>query len=150
MARNLFRVNARGNAISGVNISRDANNRGTWPVRIHGRMSRKSLSETLYRARAIRARAHGNVCAAFIGANAYVRYVRWTFLLSRVWIVMPSHLRPFVRCVLPRSPPSDPARKTADFSGEMDPGENSVCLSNVYKMFAQALSRCFIGVKISL
>jgi len=50
----------------------------------YGRMSRKSLSETLYRARAIRARARGNVCAAFIGANAYVRYVLDVSIIASV------------------------------------------------------------------
>jgi len=49
-----------------------------------GRMSRKSLSETLYRARAIRARARNNVCAAFIGANAYVRYVLDVSIITSV------------------------------------------------------------------
>ena len=51
-----------------------------------GRMSRKSLSETLYRSRAIRARA-------FIGVNTYVRYVSIIASVNRR-VFPPSFVRP--------------------------------------------------------
>lgn len=75
--------------------------RSLYVPRHASRMSRKSLSETLYRARAIRARARGNVCAAFIGANAYVRYVLDVSIIASVnrHAFPPSSDRPSVRCV---------------------------------------------------
>lgn len=118
-ARDLFRVNARGNAISGVNISRDANNRGTWYcVYTHGRsrMSRKSLSGTVYRARA-------NVCAAFIGANVPTCATCWTFLLSRVRIVVS------LPTIVPRVPSRPPSGSRSAASGGSEgtifPGDGS-------------------------
>jgi len=77
-----FWVNTHGNAISDINISWHEQSRYMACILYtRGRMSRKSLSETLYRSR------------AFIGVNTYVRYV---FIIASVnrRAFPPSFVRP--------------------------------------------------------
>lgn len=85
---------------------------------MHGRMSRKSLSEALYQTRAIRARARGNVCAASIGA-----YVPTCATCPDVSIIASANRRAFPPSVRRRPPDRD--RRFARGREPICPGDGS-------------------------